>query len=206
MKDSRPVVFLTAWLVAACLAVPAFVTAQEPGSAFSADPAFELGPMGSVRNLRASGMPVIPIFDGWIDHGDGTADLCFGYFSLNLEEERRDIPLGPDNFLEPARLDGIQPTFFLEVPPGWHRHYCVFSTRVSQGSEPVEWTLKHNGFEYSVPGHTGSASYKLDNTWYPADRGRGGEGGSHRAAGRVRRARPDRSTWAEPARVPGPVR
>ncbi len=164
-------------LLAGGLTTTGSVGAQEPTSAFDADPAFEFGPLGSVRNFRAAGMPVIPVFDGWIDHGDGRADLCFGYISLNLEE-RRDIPLGPENFVEPARFDGIQPTFFLEVPPGWHRHYCVFSTRVPTGSEPVRWTLKHDGFEYSVPGHTGSPSYKLDNTWYSADRGAGGEGGS----------------------------
>ncbi|MDE0083609.1 MAG: hypothetical protein OYK82_01615 [Gammaproteobacteria bacterium] len=34
---------------------------------------------------------------------------------------------GPDNFIEPARFDGVQPTFFLEVPPGWHGHYCIFT-------------------------------------------------------------------------------
>ena len=64
------------------------------------------------------------------------------------------------------------------MPPGWHRHYCVFTVQVTQGSEPVVWTLKHNGYEYTTPGHTGSINYKLDNTWYPADRGAGGEGGS----------------------------
>ena len=96
---------------------------------------------------------------------------------MNLEE-RRDVAHGPDNFIEPARFDGVQPTFFLEVPPGWHRHYCVFTINVPLGSEPVAWTLMHNGYEYTTPGHTRSINYKLDDTWYSADRGAGGEGGS----------------------------
>lgn len=177
MRLREPVLILAALLIAAPWS-PRAVRAQESSpSSFGADPAFEFGPLMSMRNLRPSGMPVIPIFDGWIDNGDSTADLCFGYISLNLEE-RREIPHGPDNFIEPARFDGLQPTLFLEVPPGWHRHYCVFSVNVPQGSEPVVWTLRHNDRDYTTPGHTGSINYKLDNTWYPADRGTGGEGGS----------------------------
>jgi hypothetical protein len=153
---------------------PALGQEQAPRPEF--DELFEFGQLGSIRNLRPSGMPVIPAFDGWIDNGDGSADLCFGYKSLNLEE-RRDIPLGPDNFIEPAQFDGGQPTFFLEVPPGWMRHYCVFNVRVPIGSEPVTWTLRHNGYEYTTPGHTGSPSYLLDNTWHPTPRGPDADGG-----------------------------
>ena len=177
MRSWHPVLILAALLIARPVVTPGPAQGQEAVSPFDFDPAFELGPLMSMRNLRPNEMPVIPIFGGWIDNGDGTADLCFGYKSLNLEE-RRDVAHGPDNFIEPARFDGVQPTFFLEVPPGWHRHYCVFTVTVPMGSEPVVWTLKHNGYEYTTPGHTGSINYKLDNTWYAADRGAGGEGGS----------------------------
>ena len=177
MRLWHAVVILAALLIARPVVTPSPAQGQEAVAPFAFDPAFEFGPLMSMRNLRPSEMPVIPIFGGWIDNGNGTADLCFGYKSLNLEE-RRDVAHGPDNFIEPARFDGVQPTFFLEVPPGWHRHYCVFALNVPMGSDPVVWTLKHNGFEYATPGHTGSINYKLDNTWYPADRGTGGEGGS----------------------------
>lgn len=177
MRLWHAVVILAALLIARPVVTPSPAQGQEAVAPFAFDPAFEFGPLMSMRNLRPSDMPVIPIFGGWIDNGNGTADLCFGYKSLNLEE-RRDVAHGPDNFIEPARFDGVQPTFFLEVPPGWHRHYCVFALNVPMGSDPVVWTLKHNGFEYATPGHTGSINYKLDNTWYPADRGTGGEGGS----------------------------
>jgi hypothetical protein len=160
---------------------------QEPSMA-EWDPLFEFGPLGSVRNMRPSEMPVVPIFDGWINNGDGTADLCFGYKSLNLEE-RLDIPLGSDNYMEPARFDGMQPTFFLETPPGretWGmdvraahimRHYCVFSVTVPMDSDPVYWTLKRHGFEYTTLGHTGSRSYLLDDTWNDNNRGPDAAGG-----------------------------
>ena len=49
---------------------------------------------------------------------------------------------------------------FLEAP----RHYCVFAVNVPLDSEPVVWTLKHNGCGYATPGHTGSINCKLDNT------------------------------------------
>lgn len=177
MRLWHPVLILAALLIARPVMTPSPAQGQEAVTPFAFDPAFEFGPLMSMRNLRPSDMPVIPIFGGWIDNGNGTADLCFGYKSLNLEE-RRDVAHGPDNFIEPARFDGVQPTFFLEVPPGWHRHYCVFAVNVPLGSEPVVWTLRHNGYDYATPGHTGSINYKLDNTWYPADRGTGGEGGS----------------------------
>jgi hypothetical protein len=177
MMNSRNLIrMVLGYLAASLLVTPISLRAQEPAQGPKADPLFEWGALGSSRNLRPSGMPVIPIFDGWINNGDGTADLCFGYKSLNLEE-RRDIPLGADNFIEPARYDGVQPTFFLEVPPGWMRQYCVFNVRVPMGSEPVYWTLKHNGFEYKTPGHTGSINYILDNEWHSSDRGTDGEGG-----------------------------
>lgn len=121
----------------------------------------------NVRNLRPSGMPVIPMFDGWIDKGNGTADLCFGYFNLNLEQTL-DIPVGPDNFVEPARFNGSQPTHFREVPPRYRRYFCVFSVNVPMGSEPVVWTLRHNGRTFSVPGHTDSSEYVLENIFQPS--------------------------------------
>ena len=97
---------------------------------------------------------------------------------MNLEE-RRDVAHGPGNLIGPARFDGVQPTFCLEVPPSCRRHYRVFAVDVPLGSESVAWTLTHDGHECdATPGHTGPINCKLDNTSYPADRGAGGEGGS----------------------------
>ena len=115
-----------------------------------------------LRNLRPSGQPVVPLFDGWHAREDGTYDLCFGYFNLNLEEEV-DIPLGPDNFIEPAQFDGGQPTHFEQVPEGYRRRFCVFTVNVPRdfGEQRVVWTLRLDGQTYSVPGHLVSVHYGM---------------------------------------------
>ena len=120
-----------------------------------------------VRNLRPSGQPVIPLFEGWYENPDGSHGLCFGYFNLNLEEVL-EIPLGPDNAIEPARYDGMQPTQFMPVPSrneGYdRRYYCVFSVILPPGSEGdrVVWTLRLGDESYSVPGHVQSPEYRIE--------------------------------------------
>lgn len=118
------------------------------------------------NNLRPSGQPVIPVFDGWFQKPDRTFDLCFGYFNLNTKETL-DIPIGPDNAIEPRRFDGNQPTHFMAVPPPpnlYRRYFCTFVVNVPANfskTERVVWTLRIRGRSYSVPGHLGSINYKL---------------------------------------------
>jgi hypothetical protein len=117
-------------------------------------------------NLRPAGQPVIPIFDGWYPNPDGTFTLCFGYFNLNTKQAL-DIPLGPNNFVEPKQYDGRQPTHFNPVPPPpnlYRRYFCVFPVTVPEGfgkTARVVWTLNVGGKAYSVPGHLGSINYKV---------------------------------------------
>ena len=127
----------------------------------------ELGGMEwKLQNLRPSGQPVIPLFDGYHQIEDGTYDFCFGYFNMNLDEVI-DIPIGEDNFIEPARFDGMQPTHFLQVPERNRRYFCVFTVNVPQefaeGEERVVWTLRYDGQTYSVPGHKVSVHYVYEN-------------------------------------------
>lgn len=112
--------------------------------------------------LRPSGQPVIPIFDGWYPNPDGSRTICFGYKNLNLEEAL-DVPLGPDNFVEPRAFDGLQPTHFAPAPESldrgnrkarYRRQYCVFTVRVPESfDERVVWTLRVHGETISNPGH-----------------------------------------------------
>ena len=121
--------------------------------------------------VRASGQPVIPLFEGWYANPDGTYDLCFGFFNLN-REEALDIPIGADNFIEPARFNGIQPTHFPALgvadplrPGRMVREYCVFAVNVPEdiGSERVWWNLRIDGHTYRVPGHITAPPWRVDN-------------------------------------------
>ena len=57
-------------------------------------------PLGGQQ--KASGDIVAPIFNGWVANEDGSVRLIFGFANRN-REEIVDIPLGPNNFLEPSQ-------------------------------------------------------------------------------------------------------
>ena len=132
----------------------------------------------NVRILRDAGQPVIPIFDGWVLEEDGTATLCLGYFNLNFDEAL-EIPLGPNNYIEPARYDGIQPTYFNPVPlraRDKQRNYCVLTFNVPEGdAERIVWHLGRDYKDYSVPAHSQAEHFRVHDVFFPTDRAdRGG--------------------------------
>ena len=121
--------------------------------------------------LRPSGQPVIPLYEGYYPNPDGTYEICFGYFNLNTEEDI-DIPLGPNNVIEPAEFDGMQPTHFDRVPAAnYRRRFCVFTVNVPAdfGQREVRWTLNTRGEAITTPGKV-LPSYILDE---PDSGGRG---------------------------------
>jgi hypothetical protein len=145
----------------------------------------------SNANIARSGQPVIPIFEGWYTNPDGTVGLSFGYLNLNLQETL-DIPLGPDNFIEPRLFDGGQPTHFMPAPTDndrRHRHHSVFVVTIpSDYKADVIWTLRVRGQTFSVPGRATVASYGVedlqslnDSPIAPELRFRDGERGRGRA-------------------------
>jgi hypothetical protein len=92
----------------------------------------------------ARGQSVVPIFGGWIKNPDGTYDLVFSYLNRNWQEEV-DIPIGPDNNIQPAQYgpDGGQPTHFLPRNNRW-----VFTVKAPANFGPtgeVIWTLTSHG-------------------------------------------------------------
>lgn len=118
----------------------------------------------NVAVIRESGQPVAPVFEGWYENEDGTFSLVFGYHNLNTEEAV-DIPLGPANFIEPSRYDGMQPTRFDPIPKnGARRHWGVFTVQVPAdfGNQQVVWNLRHRGRTWQIPGHIRSDNYILD--------------------------------------------
>ena len=132
----------------------------------------------NVRMLRPAGQPVVPIFDGWVLEEDGSATLCLGYFNLNFDEAL-EIAHGPNNYIEPARFNGIQPTYFNPVPMNAGnkmRHYCVFTVNVPRGdTERIVWHLGRDYKDYSAPAHSGSEYFRVEDLFFPTDRAdRGG--------------------------------
>lgn len=96
----------------------------------------------------ARGGTVTPSFEGWYRNHDGSFTLSFGYFNRNTEEVV-EIPIGPDNFIEPGEPDQGQPTVFRP-----QRHWGVFGIRVPAdfGSGRVTWTINMKGRTFAIPG------------------------------------------------------
>lgn len=121
------------------------------------------------------GQPVSPIFEGWYQNPDGSYTLSFGFFNRNLEEQL-EIPLGPDNFIEPAQFNGDQPTTFPTYPDqGFKgRGTGVFSVVVPADFSPADevvWTLRSKGVTHSVPGRIGRVEYRLADVDDPVGNG-----------------------------------
>jgi hypothetical protein len=97
--------------------------------------------------VRERGQSVTPSFEGWYRNPDGTFTLLMGYFNRNLKETL-DIPVGPNNRIEPGGPDQGQPTHFLP-----RRNWGVFSVTVPAdfGSRTLTWTLVSNGMTNSIP-------------------------------------------------------
>ena len=88
-----------------------------------------------------SGQDIVPVYEGWIKHPDGSFDLVFGYFNRNFTEELA-IPAGPSNMIEPGGPDRGQPTYFLP-----RRRARLFRVRVPAdfGQQVLTWTITANG-------------------------------------------------------------
>ena len=97
--------------------------------------------------LHDSGQGVTPAYEGWFKNSDGSFSLLFGYFNRNLKEEL-DIPIGPNNRIEPGGPDQGQPTHFLP-----RRQWGIFTVTVPKnfGANKLTWTLIAHGQTNAVP-------------------------------------------------------
>jgi hypothetical protein len=91
--------------------------------------------------LKDSGLNVYPAFEGWYQNADGTYTLLIGYYNRN-KKQLLDVPIGPQNRIEPGGPDQGQPTHFL-VGRGWG----TTAIRVPKdfGDKKLTWTLMSNG-------------------------------------------------------------
>jgi hypothetical protein len=94
-----------------------------------------------------SGQNVTAAFEGWYKNSDGSFNILIGYYNRNLKQDL-DIPVGPNNRIEPGGPDQGQPTHFL---PG--RQTGLFTVTVPKdfGDKKLTWTLTVNGSTTQVP-------------------------------------------------------
>ena len=93
------------------------------------------------RFTYSSGQVVSPAYEGWRTEDDGSMTMVFGYMNQNWAEEF-DIPIGPDNNIEPGGPDRGQPTHFYP-----RRSPFLFTIKVPKdfGEKEIIWTLKTHG-------------------------------------------------------------
>lgn len=94
-----------------------------------------------------SGQSITGAFEGWFGNSDGSYSLLLGYYNRNTKREM-DIPVGPNNRIEPGGPDQGQPTHFLTG-----RQWGLFTVTVPKdfGTRKLTWTLVTNGQTNVIP-------------------------------------------------------
>jgi hypothetical protein len=93
-----------------------------------------------------SGENITGAFEGWFSNPDGSFSMLLGYFNRNTRESI-EIPVGPNNSIEPGGPDRGQPTHFL---PG--RAWGIFVVKVPKdfGETKLTWTISANGKQTTI--------------------------------------------------------
>ena len=101
-------------------------------------------PMEPAHN---AGQSITGAYEGWFRNADGSFSLLLGYYNRNLKQDL-DIPVGPNNRIEPGGPDQGQPTHFLP-----NRQWGVFTITVPKdfGTQKLTWTLVANGSPTVIP-------------------------------------------------------
>jgi hypothetical protein len=98
--------------------------------------------------FRSAGANITPAYEGWFTNADGTHSFLIGYLNRNTSQVI-DVPIGPNNRMEPGGPDLGQPTHFL---PG--RQTGVFLITVPKEfdrKQRLSWSITSNGLTTSVP-------------------------------------------------------
>jgi hypothetical protein len=93
-----------------------------------------------------SGGPIYAAFEGQGPLKDGRTVLLLGYFNRN-RTQIVDIPIGPDNSIEPGGPDFGQPTHFLTG-----RQHGMFAIILPKdfGEKKLTWTINANGHKNAI--------------------------------------------------------
>ena len=97
--------------------------------------------------LHESGASITGAFEGWFKNPDGTYSLLLGYYNRSQKQEL-DIPIGPDNRIEPGGPDRGQPTHFL---PGRQWGLFVVKAPGDFGENKISWTIVANSQTTVIP-------------------------------------------------------
>ena len=126
----------------------------------------------SAQAAMPSGQNIAPVYEGWEQNSDGSFNLVFGYFNRNWVEEI-DLPVGPNNTIEPGGPDQGQPTHFLP-----RRNRFLFRIRVPKdfGNKELIWTLTSHGRTERAYA-TLKTDYFIDDIVIQNNNGAGGAGG-----------------------------
>ncbi|HLX43631.1 MAG TPA: hypothetical protein VKR43_09365 [Bryobacteraceae bacterium] len=96
---------------------------------------------------HTAGQSVTGAFEGWFSNSDGTFSILLGYFNRNTREDV-DIPVGPNNHIDPGGPDRGQPTHFV---PGRMWGNFVIKVPKDFGSKKLTWTIVANGKPTVIP-------------------------------------------------------
>jgi hypothetical protein len=101
----------------------------------------------AMEPLKDSGSNIFPAYEGWYQNADGTYTLLMGFYNRN-KKQTLDIPIGPENKIEPGGPDQGQPTHFV-VGRGWGT--IAIKVPKDFGDKKLTWTLTANGRTAVVP-------------------------------------------------------
>jgi hypothetical protein len=127
-------------VLASCIAIGMAVSAMSVAKGQTAEQPME-------EPLHDSGQSITGAFEGWYRNSDGSASFLLGYYSRNAKQVV-DIPIGPDNRIEPGGPDQGQPTHFLP-----RRQWGIFSIKVPKdfGENKLQWRITANGKTTTIP-------------------------------------------------------
>jgi hypothetical protein len=97
---------------------------------------------------REFGTSITGSMEGWFENPDGTKTFIVGYLNRNAKQEI-DVPIGPNNSIEPGGPDFGQPTHFMP-----HRQLGMFTVTVPKeftAQQRLTWTITVNGRTNSIP-------------------------------------------------------
>jgi hypothetical protein len=106
----------------------------------------QAGATSSVTLKHLSGDSLQPAFEGWERNPDGTYSFWFGYLNRNWAQELN-IPVGPNNNIQPGGPDRGQPEFF---QTGERKRRQMFAFKVVVPADwpkdrDAVWTVTANG-------------------------------------------------------------